>query len=411
VKEKEFFRMMLEPTDNVMFIVNTDGVIVSSNYEEYIGNDLNSMDGMQEIYESEQGSFEREINQERKIITFKSYSEDNKSEKQWKIIMLASFDDQDKMIASFAQRGILISSLCFLGMVIVIFLFSESISRRIKRLVKQTERIVMQDYNIPVNDDGEDELGQLADSFNKMQKHLHVLINEVYEQKIKMQSSQLKQKEAEFLALQNQINPHFLYNTLDAIRMEAVINKDESTAEMIMSLSAMLRYNTSRGNPVVKLRDELANLTNYIRLMNMKYDNTICFQDSVPIELYDCDIVKFIFQPIAENSFKHGNITVSENAMIKITGRFTDGNIEIEIEDNGIGIEDGSLVKLNEMLSNCISRTTSIGLRNVNQRIRFNCGETYGLQVESKLGYGTTVKILLPYVNEVEENAEGIIGG
>lgn len=246
----------------------------------------------------------------------------------------------------------------------------------------------------------------MQDSFNGHtdiggSSEVDYLINKVYD-------IRLKQKEAELNSLQNQINPHFLYNTLESIRGAALYNGIHEIAAMSKALSLLFRYSIS-DKPLVTIREELQHLENYMSIQNFRYENRFELVYNIPPEFYSYHILKLTLQPLIENSIKHGLEMKLGKGTIKIEILNLDKNIRIQISDNGIGMHSKKIEELNKSLSvneinkegleNADSSSAGIGVRNVNSRIKLYFGEQYGLNFKEAYT-GTIVELVLPAVKE-----------
>ncbi len=222
----------------------------------------------------------------------------------------------------------------------------------------------------------------------------------------KISRIKLSQKEAELNSLQNQINPHFLYNTLESIRGAALYHGIHEIASMSKSLSLLFRYSISE-RVLVSVKEELQHLENYISIQNFRFENKFELQYSIPPELLDYKILKLTLQPLIENSIKHGLEMKLGKGTIKIEILSLNSNIRIIISDDGLGIPLKKLEELNRSIASDKSRYTGggersgtgIGVMNVNSRIKLYFGEQYGLKFR-EAAVGTTVEITLPAVME-----------
>ena len=236
-----------------------------------------------------------------------------------------------------------------------------------------------------------DEIGILVNSYNKMKSRINNLININYK-------TQIEQKELELKQLQNQINPHFIYNTLESIHMMAEINDDFETSTMAEYFGAIIRYSMNRKINTVKLRDEMTIIDNYIYLQKIRFDNLFTITNLISEDVLDCEIIKMIVQPLIENSINHGLSECSENGKIIIQSFVIDGNLVLTISDNGIGIEEKKLESLNDYINGKNEDFKGIALRNINKRLKLNYGNEYGLEVFSVKGKGTSISLTLPYI-------------
>lgn len=222
----------------------------------------------------------------------------------------------------------------------------------------------------------------------------------------KISNIKLSQKEAELNSLQNQINPHFLYNTLESIRGAALYHGIHEIASMSKSLSLLFRYSIS-DRVLVTVKEELQHLENYISIQNFRFEDKFALEYNIPPELMNYKILKLTLQPLIENSIKHGLEMKLGKGTIKIEILSLESNIKLIISDDGLGIPPKKLEELNRALANDKSRSTDesvrtgtgIGVMNVNSRIKLYFGEQYGLRFREALT-GTTVEITLPAVKE-----------
>lgn len=225
----------------------------------------------------------------------------------------------------------------------------------------------------------------------------------------------VSKKQAEYLALQNQINPHFLYNTLEGIRSEALIAGVDSIAEMTEALSTFFRYTISQVNHLVTLEDELANIENYYYIQQFRFGNKLELnieyvhdEDSADNDILSWRLPKLTLQPVVENSIYHGIEKKIGQGHLKIRVTAARGNMIIKISDDGMGIEPNKLRALNDKLRvlslDDVNPKTSakggIAIVNVNNRIKLLFGEAYGVYIYSQPGVGTDVEITLPVVTE-----------
>ena len=292
--------------------------------------------------------------------------------------------------------------LCIILSVLITVLFSSMFSRRIQSLQDKMHSVA--DGNFELTDDikGNDEIYDLYEDLKKMVDSMQNLINAAYKAKIQSESFKLNQVEAEFKALASQINPHFLYNTLETIRMKAYCNNDKETADLVKKLGKFMRRCLEVKDGMVTLESELEFTKSYLELQAAR------FGDRVSYSIY-CEVDKrymvlpLIIQPIVENAFVHGIEGEKANGRITVKVMYKGENVEICVSDNGQGISEAKLAELLEKLErNDTSSGKSIGLTNVNKRIKMYHGEQYGLSVKTAEGKGTDISITLPRI--VDEN-------
>ncbi len=253
-----------------------------------------------------------------------------------------------------------------------------------------------------------DEIRVLFDSFNQMLRNTSHYIRQLEEEKQRVKTEQSQKRKAEFKALQAQIQPHFLYNTLESIHWKAEEAQAQEISDMVQALATFFRINLSRGKELISLRDEIAHVESYLRIQQIRYGNQLEYEIQVQEEILDSVLPKLILQPLVENSIYHGIREKEGEGMIGITGRKAEnGDILLCVEDNGVGILPEQLKNLQEKLvSGEKVHQEGYGIFNVNQRIQLNYGVPYGLSIWSQAGKGTKVEIRMPYTpeEEVESN-------
>ncbi|WP_082989708.1 sensor histidine kinase [Christensenella intestinihominis] len=240
------------------------------------------------------------------------------------------------------------------------------------------------------------------DPFSPIFSDLHTLFENMKALTLRESNAQLMKKQAELDALQSQINPHFLYNTLEAIRGQAIEYGLQDIEMMTRSLSKLFRYSISNHNTLVTLREELDNVDNYLYIQHLRFNNKFTKISRIDEDALDYLVPKLIIQPIVENAIYHGLEMKIGQGKIMISAYITETRLIIDIQDDGLGISEENLRKLNATLSEGNTQIkphtkgSSIGLRNVNARIRLTFGEDYGISVYSTEGTGTDVQLKLP---------------
>ncbi|MGO4546933.1 sensor histidine kinase [Paenibacillus sp. 2TAB23] len=238
-----------------------------------------------------------------------------------------------------------------------------------------------------------DDISELTRSFNFMTDKIRTMIETEYEM-------QLRNKEAHIMALQMQINPHFLYNTLQTIGGKAVLMGDYEIHEMCRALGDLFRYSFYEGNMESTLRMELVHANNYLYIQQLRFENAIELEIDVQEELMDMTIIRFVLQPIIENVIVHGLVKDDQKELlIRIGAACKTGNFILTVQDNGPGMEPSKLESLRSDLkykSKELFDGVSIGLKNVHERLKLVYGPAYGLEINSRLGAGTEIVIIIP---------------
>ena len=272
--------------------------------------------------------------------------------------------------------------------------FSRKLTGPLTEMMQQMKRVETGDFDISLPASRRDEIGVLSDRFNQMSAALKTYINKSY-------VAQIKQNEAELTALKSQIYPHFLYNTLEIIRMTALENEDTQVSSMIEALSEQIHYVIGPVKDLVPLRKEVEIVGKYVFLLNCRIQGNIQFE-VLTNHLDTLMVPKLILQPIVENAYIHGIKPKGGKGRIFMETSRTEGNLEISIMDDGVGMDEEQLTQMKKLLAgDAIGikdeyNWKSIGLKNVHDRIRYLYGEEYGVKVTSSPGFGTIVRLLLP---------------
>lgn len=281
---------------------------------------------------------------------------------------------------------------CSILFIVLYRLFIKRIFNPINYLIDNMDKSQTEsNLSSNISYDRNDEIGILVKSYNDMKNRISDLININYKNKI-------EQKELELRQLQNQINPHFIYNTLESIHMMAEINDDDETSIMAEYFGSIIRYSMNRKINTVKLREELNIIDNYIYLQKIRFDQLFTIENLITEDVMECEIIKMIIQPLIENSIYHGLSECSSNGKIIIQGQKINNELLLTISDNGIGITPEMLKDLNDYINDKNNKFKGIALRNINRRLKLNYGEQYGLEIFSVLGKGTSMVLTLPYI-------------
>ena len=265
------------------------------------------------------------------------------------------------------------------------------INKRLFQVIDGMRQVPNGQLSNYIENDSSDEVGELIDNYNYMISKMSILVDEQYKLGKEVKNAELK-------ALQSQINPHFLYNTLDMINWMAQKNMNKEISIAVKNLAKFYKLSLNKGKDIVTIKDEVEHSKLYVNLQNMRYDNIITLITKLDESLMNCSIPKITFQPIIENSINHGILGRGmENGSILISGYISQNNLIIQISDDGIGIEK-EVLPLILKENNLQTKGSGYGLKNINQRIKLLYGESYGLSFTSNYGFGTTVEITLPVI-------------
>jgi sensor histidine kinase YesM len=278
----------------------------------------------------------------------------------------------------------------------------------IERLKRAVEREEEMPAEIDKTSGSRDEIGQLVGSFNQMITQIHGLMEENINKQIREKILVTSKMKAELGMLQQQINPHFLYNTLEAINMRARQYGATEVSTMVNSLAKIFRFTINTGNEVVPLSEEIEHVRNYLTIQELRFQNKFTVKWRLEESVMRIPILKFILQPIIENALQHGIEDLYGDGEITIVVGSSEGRLILTISDNGIGMSEEELAKVRRSLimendtspvpseSHSSKRSNGVGLVNVYQRLFIYYGEHLKLEIDSEEFQGTTIRIAIP---------------
>ncbi len=266
----------------------------------------------------------------------------------------------------------------------------KSFAKPITDLVDVTDRVSKGDFGARSTNDSKDEVGVLSKSMNQMIEKINELLSQITKEQIRI-------REAELELLQSQINPHFLYNTLDTIIWLAEGGDQKRVVDMVKSLSAFFRTSLSRGHDIIPIREELLHAKSYLEIQQFRYQDILEYEIDVPEQFGEYTIPKITIQPLIENALYHGIKNKRGGGRIVIRGEQRGDDIVISVSDNGIGMTPERLAEVSDALTGGTHFDNAVyGLYNVNERIKLKFGDKYGITLHSVYNEGSTCDILLP---------------
>lgn len=301
-------------------------------------------------------------------------------------------------MAAFYYKLINIALIVLVAMIAVVGVFSYylplSISKPIRELVKVTDRVSKGDLDVRSTIDDGSEVGELSRSLNQMIDKINELLSQITKEQVRI-------REAELELLQSQINPHFLYNTLDTIVWLAEGDYQKEVVSMVKSLSAFFRTSLSRGKEIITINEEITHARSYLEIQQFRYQDILTYDIEVPDTCRGYLIPKITLQPLIENALYHGIKNKRGGGNISIRMEVYDDDFAIFISDNGIGMSADRLQQVTDGINyKTPSEQKIYGLYNVNERIKLKFGQQYGISITSVQGEGTVSKILLPKLTE-----------
>lgn len=312
----------------------------------------------------------------------------------WKIVGIIPYNEIYLKTTAISNSIIFVLIIFILIMLLFTVNATNLISRPIHKMSKTMKKVESGDFNTRMDIVTNDELGDLARSFNHMLTKISIMNQEERDNQTKLRKAELK-------ALQSQINPHFLYNTLDSIGWMARLSRIDKVEEMVEALSTYFRISISRGREIIPIREELTHVQKYLSIQKIRYEKKLNYTIDVPDEILEYKTIKMILQPLVENSIYHGLKEKEGPGEIKITATVGD-HIVICVEDTGIGMTKEKLEELREMIASGKDyNPNAYGVINVHKRIQVFFGEEFGLRYESEYQKGTKVYVTLRKIDEV----------
>lgn len=365
-----------------IYIIDKDGNIIYHPQQQMIYAGLRS-ENTGFAVNREDGNYVETYNGERTVVSIKTVNYTD-----WKIVGINYYNE---MVTT--KRDILYFFIFLLVFsILIVFFLSLLISARISRPIKKLDKIMKMveqgELNIHAEVNGEDEVKQLSRTFNLMILKIRQLMDQIIKEQEEKRKNELK-------ALQAQINPHFLYNTLDSIVWMSENNENQGAITMVTALANLFRISISRGDELINIGDELEHARSYLIIQQIRYEDKFDFVIEAEAEVLKYKSLKIILQPLIENSIYHGIKRMVDKGMIKIIAGVVNDKICLEVSDNGLGMSP-------EKVSNILQKNSKgkghsgIGVKNVHERIQLYFGSEYGLSIESELDEGTCIKIWLP---------------
>jgi two-component system sensor histidine kinase YesM len=369
-----------EKMDNNLYVCNKNYILFSNKTPNSISNEFEPISNMDE--------------KEVKLNDFFKFQATNE---EWNIIITANQVNSFSTILE--KKDILFGLIIFnlLLPTIIIILVSNSIGHRVKLLSKYLGKVENEEFYTIENSGGKDEIGNLIRSYNLMVLRIKELIEVVFRRDAEKQRLELAKKQAELKALQSQVNPHFMFNTLESIRMRSLIKGEGETADIIEHLSTLLRKTINWGEDYITIEDELLFVENYLQIQKYRFGDKLSFGFYVMEECKNIKIPKLSILAFVENACVHGIEEVSYNASINVNVIKDEHNLFIEIIDTGIGMNNKELNLIRDKLKNVqmetISKSKSIGILNTYMRLNMYCNDNMKFEIDSKLREGTEVII------------------
>lgn len=386
-------------------IVDSKNNIVAANRPELYGKTLAEIQDTSGVVYNASGSYESVIHDEASKVLIEPLNTES-GVNGLRIISIFSIDSivaDANRISKLAMTVIIISLLLA---VLLIYSFSSLISNRLLRLSKHITKVGTGNLGVAMEIDGKDEIGQLSRQFNSMVGNINDLMNEVQESNEQKRLMEQKQNEIKFKMMASQINPHFLFNALESIRMEAHLKGEDEIARIVRLLGKMMRSNLEIGSGKTTIKDEIEMVQCYLDIQKFRYEDRLKYELLVDPEAERVRIPPLIIQPLVENAVIHGMDQKEEGTFIRVRVTASEGKLLVITEDNGAGITLERLQMIYGYLNDTDEKDGGrIGLRNVHVRLQLTYGPDAGLIIYSEPGIGTRIEFSIPTGGESDDES------
>lgn len=375
----------LKITAGSFFVVqDTEGQVVSCD-----GKERSEVNSIKISYQNKW----KTAHMEEKTYYFEEFSN---SDIGWKV---RQFTPKNEMMRDIYRVQLLFASVILIILGVLFLLmnsFSNSLTEPIRNLQEKMLEVRGGNFEVLVPVEHKDEMGELSETFNAMTERINRLIEEDYKSKILIQ-------ETEYKFLRAQINPHFLYNTLDAISWMASMGGNKDVSKMSVALGRILRWSISNTENIVTLREEVSNVEDYLSIQRIRYGDSLNYIIAVEEPELDMSVPKMILQPLVENALVHGLELIDGEKKLLMKASSDEESLQISIIDNGVGM---TADRISEVMKDngLYKKQHGVGLLNVHKRIQMNYGDAYGIDIKSIPGKGTEISILIPREKEWQKD-------
>lgn len=393
--QQELNGMLLqEPFETL--IADERGYVVAAKNPGFVGKTLENLDYGVNLNQQEKGTYKLEIRGEPSQMIVDELTPELSSN-SLKIISVFSTESIVKDANKVSYIGLMIILLVLLIALLFVYIVSMLTTNRLLRLSRHFNRLALGDLYVASVIDGNDEIGQLSRQFNYMVESIRSLMEQVVEKNEQFTALELAQREIKLKMMASQINPHFLFNALESIRMNAHMKGEKEIANVVRLLGRLMRKNLEIGREKTPLKEELEMVKSYLDIQKFRYEDRLQYEICADPSVMDFRIPPLIIQPLVENAVVHGVEDKVDGVKVTVIIRRLQEMLEVSVKDNGMGMTPERLKEVKESIMAAEeSEKNRIGLRNVYQRLVLTYGEEYGLNIESRHGVGTLIIFTLP---------------
>lgn len=337
-----------------------------------------------------------QINKENNQVTIRTKLDSGSYLKDWTIVGTISEETMLTTVNKSKLFIFLLACINFLAPTIIIVIISRSFLIRLQRILRHVKRMEKQNFELIDDQEFEDEIGQLTSEFNRMTKKIKDLINDVLLVNIQNKDLEIKRNRAQLSALQSQINPHFLFNALETIRMRSLMKEEKETAKIIHNMAKIFRNSLTWGRDFVPIRDEINLIISFLEIQRYRFGDKLDYEIHVDESTEEYKIPNMAILPFIENASIHGIEPLKENGKINLSISLKDNLLTCVIKDNGVGMTEGKRKQLLASLKNEEDIGENVGIKNVYYRLNLYYPDQFHFNIVSHLDYGTIITIQLP---------------
>lgn len=397
--EQLFDKMNTGDSSKYIYLMDRNGEIIYHPKQQLIYSGLFRENNMK-LTDYEDGNYQETFQDEKRLITIKTVSYTG-----WKIVCVSPTSNFQFDISETRYFMIILLSFAILMLISINQIVSGRIAKPLQKLNESVQEWESGNMEADIYVGGTYEVEHLGKTLRATREQINHLMQEIL-------IEQEEKRKSELDALQSQINPHFLYNTLDSIVWMIEGERYDEAVFMVTQLASLFRISLSRGKTMISIEDEITHVKNYMNIQTIRYKNKFAVRYEIDEEILACCTVKLVLQPLLENAIYYGVEDIGdEEGEITVRGYRKGEDIYIEVRDNGLGMPDEMVEQLLTEDNRVRTKGSGVGVINVHKRIRLRFGEPYGLEIESVLDEGTTVRVHLPAIPYSEETVKKLENG
>ncbi|ULT57625.1 histidine kinase [Neobacillus drentensis] len=390
--DHSYFNTILDEYTSPTIIINGSDIITASK-NDLIENDITPLPSK---LLKNNGTFDLKVHNHSYKLVISSLKPES-SYNNFKIVTIVPVKTITKVANQASMLAFVFILISSIIAIILIYFFSKFLSNRISRLSIQINEVTKGNLDTKLDLAGNDEIGKLANQFNFMIDNIKNLLNDIKEAEALKNLQVIREKEIKFKMLASQINPHFLYNVLESIRMKALINGDKETSDIVKKLGYLMRRNLEVSSSDVPVKSEFEMVESYLAIQKFRFGSRLSYDIYMDPLAKTINIPPLSVQPLVENALIHGLRNKEKDGFVSLKARLINNELLIEVVDNGQGISQEKLKEIKERLNEMNDLDGKhIGLSNVHQRLLLAYGENYGIKVESEPNFETRVYFTIP---------------